>query len=426
MRRSWLALALSSFMTMTSAQVPAVAPQPGAFDTQRLERISERFAADVKAGEIPGAVVLIAHQGKVIYQKAFGYRDRGGNAPMQPDSIFRIASMTKPVTAVAALILMEEGRIQLVDPVSRYIPEFKDLKVGIERTDAQGERVLELVPVARDFTVQDLMRHTAGFTYGIFGDSLVQRANRSANTLDDQQTNAEMVDKLAKLPLAFQPGTTFEYGMSTDVLGRLVEVVSGQDLASFVEQRITRPLQMADTRFLLNPDQARRLAEPLFFGPDGKPLVVGYNPAHPPKWFSGGGGLLSTATDYARFSQMLLNGGELEGVRILSRKSVALMTSDHLPPDVAYGDFTQELGMTAPLPRFGQGYGLAVGVRKEVGRSPVPGSVGDFYWGGATGPYFWIDPQEQLIAIMMLQELDIQKRTRYRSVMRDLVYQALE
>jgi len=414
-------------MTMTSAQrLPAAAPQPGAFDNERLERISERFAADVEAGEIPGAVVLIAHRGRIIYHKAFGYRNRTEGAPMQPDSIFRIASMTKPVTAVAALILMEEGRIQLIDPVSRYIPEFKDLEVGVEHTDERGERTLELVPAVRDFTIQDLMRHTAGFTYGIFGDSLVQRANRSANILDDQQTNAEMAGKLATLPLAFQPGTTFEYGMSTDVLGRLVEVVSGQDLASFVEQHITRPLQMADTRFLLDADQARRLAEPQFFGPDGKPLVVGYNPVHPPKWFSGGGGLLSTAADYARFSQMLLDGGQLEGVRILSRKSVALMTSDHLPPDVAYGGFTRELGLTAPLPRLGQGYGLAVGVRKEVGRSPVPGSVGDFYWGGVIGPYFWADPQEQLIAIMMLQELDVQKRTRYRSVMRDLVYQALE
>ncbi len=414
---------LCLFATVLTMTATTASPAADGFAPERLNRLTEKFDGDARDGVIPGAVVLIVRKDKIVYSKHFGARDKAKDAAMQPNAIFRIASMTKPVTSVAALMLMEEGRLQLGDPVSKYLPQLQQLQVGVERNEG-GERTLALEPVRREMTVQDLMRHTSGFTYGIFGDSLVQRANRAANTMDDQQTNAELIDKLAKLPLAYQPGTTFEYGMSTDVLGRIVEVISGMDLNQFVTQRITGPLRMPDTVFLLNEEQVSRLAEPLR-GP-GTPAVVGYNPARPPKWFSGGGGLLSTASDYARFSRMLLNGGELEGVRLLSRKSVELMTSDHLPPGVGYGGFVQELGLTAPLPQLGQGYGLGVGVRIENGRASVPGSIGDFFWGGATGPYFWIDPQEQLIAIMMLQELNIERRTYYRSIMRNLVYQALQ
>lgn len=413
-------------ISVSADTLPAPAPGAAGFSAARLQRLTDKFAGDVRSGIIPGAVVLIVHQGKVAYFKTFGERDRAANAPMQPDSIFRIASMTKPVTTVAALMLVEEGRLQLADPVSRYLPELKQLQVGVESTEAtSGERTLVLEPARREMTVQDLMRHTSGMTYGPFGDSLVQRAYRAANTMDDQQTNAELIAKLSQLPLAYQPGAMFEYGMSTDVLGRIVEVISGKDLNQFITQRIAKPLGLSNTGFLLDAAQTVRLAEPQR-DKSAAPLILGYNPARPPKWFSGGGGLLSTAEDYARFSQMLLNGGELDGVRILSRKMLELMTSNHLPPDIGYGAFTLELGLTAPLPQLGQGYGLGVGVRKEQGRSPVPGSIGDYFWGGATGPYFWIDPQEQLIAIMMLQEPNIQRRTYYRSVMRNLVYQALE
>ena len=243
--------------------------------------------------------------------------------------------------------------------------------------------------------------------------------------MDDQQTNAQMLDKLAKLPLAYQPGSTFEYGMSTDVVGHIVETISGLDLERFVAEHIAKPLALRDTCFLLDDKQAARLAQAQALQPGAAPIIVGYNPAQPPKWFAGGHGLLSTAEDYARFAQMLLNGGELDGVRVLSRKNVELMTSNHLPPGVAYGGFTMELGLTAPLPQLGQGYGLGVGVREEKGRATVPGSVGDFFWGGATGPFFWVDPEEKIVAVMMMQELNIQRRTHYRSVMRNLVYQAL-
>lgn len=426
MKTIWLLLLSMFTMNASLAADTQAQPDSAGFSSARLQRLTEKFEGDVRAGVIPGAVVLIVRNGKVAYFRAFGERDKAANAPMKADSIFRIASMTKPVTTVAALLLVEEGRLQLADPVSRYLPELKQLQVGVEKVDAaNGERTLVLEPARREMTVQDLMRHTSGITYGPFGDSLVQRAYRAANTMDDQQTNAEMLTKLSKLPLAYQPGTMFEYSMSTDVLGRIVEVVAGKDLNQFVAERITKPLHLTNTGFLLDREQTARLAEPQR-NKNNTPIVVGYNPARPPKWFSGGGGLLSTAEDYARFSQMLLNGGELDGTRILSRKMVQLMTSDHLPPDIGYGAFTLELGLTAPLPQLGQGYGLGVGVRKEQGRSPVPGSIGDYFWGGATGPYYWIDPQEQLIAIMMMQEPNTQRRTYYRSVMRNLVYQALQ
>lgn len=410
----------------TAAGLPKAAkPEAVGFSSQRLQRLTDAFNADVNAGKIPGAVVLIVRQGKVAYFQTFGFQDRAAQTPMQSDSIFRLASLTKPVTAVAALMLAEEGKLQLMDPVSVYLPQLKQLQVGVEVKEGSGERHLTLEPARRQVTVQDLMRHTSGMTYGIFGDSLVQRAYRAAGTMDDQQTNADLIDKLAKLPLAFQPGTAFEYGMSNDVIGRVVEVQGGVDLNKYIVERIARPLGMNNTAFLLDPAQTTKLAQPQPV-PGAPPLVIGYNPAKPPKWFSGGGGLLSTAEDYARFGQMLLNGGELDGVRVLSRKSVELMTSNHLPPGIAYGAFTMELGLTAPLPQYGQGYGLGVGVREETGRSMAPGSVGDYYWGGATGPYFWVDPQEKVVAVMMLQVADIQLRTHYRSLLRNLVYQALQ
>ncbi len=417
--------ALSLLLTAVAAAHPlprADSPEAVGLSSKRLQRLTDAFAADVKDGSIPGAVVLVLRHGKVAYLQTFGYRDRVTQSVMQRDSIFRIASMTKPITMVAALMLAEEGKLQLMDPASRYIPQFKQLQVGVEQLDDSGEGTLLLEPSRREITVQDLMRHTSGMTYGIFGDSLVQRAYRTANTMDDQQTNAELVDKLSKLPLAYQPGSTFEYGMSNDVVGRIVEIAAGMDLNRYVAERIAQPLHMSATTFVLDSKEVPRLAQPQP-GPDGVARAAPYRAA---KWFSGGGGLMSTAEDYARFCQMLLNGGELDGARLLSRKSVQLMTSNHLPPNIAYGSFTAELGLTAPMPQLGQGYGLGVGVRIEPGRGVVPGSVGDYYWGGATGPYFWIDPQEKLVAVMMLQEPDIQRRTRYRSLLRNLVYQALQ
>jgi len=396
------------------------------FSAGKLETIGTILGADVAAGAIPGAVALIVRDGHVAYFEAFGYAERATLRPMQRDCVFRIASMTKPLTVVAALMLMEQGRLLLTDPVARFLPELQHLKVGVEQRDASGQRHLTLEAVKRVMTVHDLMRHTAGFTYGQFGASLVQRAYRAAHMIDDQQTNADMITKLSQLALAFQPGTTFEYGMSTDVLGRIVEVVSGMGLDRFFAEHVTGPLRMDHTAFGIPSDDLALLAEPQREAPSGSaPAVVPYDPARPAKWFSGGGGLLSNATDYARFGQMLLNEGELDGVRLLSRKSVQLMVHDHLPAGVEFGPRTADLGIAVPLPTLGQGYGLGLGVRNAPGLSPVPGSAGDYYWGGALGPYFWVDPAEKLLAVFMLQELNVQRRTRYRALLRALVYQAL-
>lgn len=393
-------------------------PHDGDFFAAHLQRLTDVLSADAEAGAIPGAVVAIHRDGAVAYFEAFGFAERSAKRPMRRDSIFRIASMTKPLTVTAALMLQERGKLLLTDPVARYIPELGGLPVGVEIVDAAGgEPRLTLEASRRPMTVQDLMRHTAGFTYGLFGNSLVQKEYVRANVMDPQQTNAEMIGKLAALPLAFQPGSTFEYGMSTDVLGRVVEVVSGMSLDRFFAEHITGPLGMADTGFIIPPAEIHRLAKPHTDMPHHAVAAA--------KWFSGGGGLLSTAGDYSKFCRMLLNAGELEGVRLLSRKTVELMTHNHLPPELMFGTHTPELGLAAPLPRLGQGYGLGLGVRLLPGLSAAPGSVGDYYWGGASGTYFWVDPSERLIVVFMLQELDVQRRTRYRALLRALVYQAL-
>ena len=390
-----------------------------------LERLTDYIRADVNTGAIPGAVIWIARRDALACFEAIGFAERSAQRPMQRDSIFRIASMTKPVTAVAAMMLQEQGRLLLADPISRYLPEFKDLQVGTE-FEMDGERQLRLEAARQPITIQDLMRHTAGFTYGDFGDSLVQREYRRAKPMEPYQSNAEMAAKLVRLPLAFQPGTTFEYGMSTDVLGRVVEVVSGTTLDEFFATHITTPLGMVDTGFSVPAAAKARCASP-----QRAPTAIARRPAAanvPPearRWPSGGGGLSSTAPDYSRFCRMLLNGGALDGVRILSRHSIELMTHNHLPPGIAYGAHTAELGHGAPLPQLGQGYGLCFGVRMEPGLACAQGSVGDYYWSGITGPSFWIDPREQLIVVFMLQETDIERRARYRSLLRALVYPAL-
>jgi CubicO group peptidase (beta-lactamase class C family) len=388
----------------------------------RLSRVTSTFQAEVDKAAIPGAVVLIARRGKVAYFEAFGFRDREKQAPMQKDSIFRIASLTKPFTSVAVMMLAEEGKLALHDPVSQYLPEFKNGKVGVEKLDGTATPHLALEPVRREITIQDLLRHTSGLTRpSTF--SLVTQAYVDAKVADRKQTSAEMIAKLAKLPLAFQPGTTWEYSMSTDVLGRVIEVVSGVDLDRFIAERIAKPLGLSDSGFWVPQESAARLAEPQVDKRTGKrpPMVEA---TQRPGWFSGAGGMVSTAADYYRFSQMLLNGGQLDGVRLLSPKTVALMTSNHLPPGVTYGPtMAAAFEALAPMPEFGTGFGLGFAVRTNQGRSPVPGSVGDYYWGGATGTYFWVDPQEQLIAVMMLQVANDQ-RIHYRYLMRELVYQA--
>jgi CubicO group peptidase (beta-lactamase class C family) len=413
-----------SFPALAEGLPEARQPQALGFSAERLKRLSSVFQADMDKGAIPGAVVLIARNGKVAYFEAFGFQDREKRIPMKTDAIFRIASMTKPITSVALMMLVEEGKIQIDDPLAAYLPEFKDrLKVGVESTAAEtGKRQLTLVPLRRAPTIQDLVRHTSGFTYDVFGDTLVKQAYKAANLRDPNQTLAEFVSKLSLLPLAYQPGTTWEYSFSTDVLGRVVEVVSGVPFDQFVAERILKPLGMNSTGFFVPEAQMERLAEPQVDPTAGRRPALA-EVTRKPRWPSGGGGLVSTAADYLRFSQMLLNGGELDGVRILSPHAVALMTTDHLPPGTPIGSGGQ-FGALMPDLEHGQGFGLGFAVRVTPGHNPYPGSVGEFYWVGATGTTFWVDPREKLVAIMMVQ-LPLTQTQHYRSLIRELVYQAL-
>jgi CubicO group peptidase (beta-lactamase class C family) len=414
-----------AFSALAQGLPKATHPEDIGFSSERLKRLTSAFQTDVDKGTIPGAVVLIARNGKVAYLEAFGFQDRDKKAPMSTDAIFRIASMSKPLTSVAIMMLVEEGKIQLEDPVSVYLPEFKNLQVGVEKVNADtGKPELSLEPARRQMTIQDLLRHTSGLTYGIFSKSLVDQAYLAAKVFDPTQTLAEFVSKLSTLPLAYQPGTTWNYSMSTDVLGRIVEVVSGVPFDQFIADRIVKPLRLSDTGFYVAEEKAGRVAQPQVDPATGKPPPMTADVTKRPNWMSGGGGMLSTASDYVRFSQMLLNGGELDGVRLLSPRTVAFMTSDQLPPDIAYAPPLQLFEPALPIPRDGQGFGLGFAVRTQVGRNPRPGSPGEFYWLGVWGTAFWVDPSEKLIAVLMVQVPAVQG-VHYQSLIRNLVYQAL-
>jgi CubicO group peptidase (beta-lactamase class C family) len=342
--------------------------------------------------------------------------------------MFRIYSMTKPIATVAVMMLAEEGKIDVMAPVAQYLPEFKDVKVGVEKMDpAGGKPYLTYEPPLRPMTVQDLLRHTSGLVYGPFGNTLVHQAYNQANLFDNGQTLAEFVTKISKLPLAHQPGTVWEYGMSVDVLGRIVEVVSGMPFDRFIDERITKPLKMPDTAFYLSSAQAARLAEPQIDPATGKrpPFEAASDlTKEKVKFFSGGGGLLSDTSDYSRFCQMLLNGGELDGVRLLSPKTLAVMTSDQLPPKASRVAMLEAAQDLSPIQDLGQSFGLGFAVRTNLGHSAVSGSVGDYFWAGAAGTYFWIDPQEKLYAILMMQKPFVEAGP-YRRALREIMYGAL-
>ena len=400
----------------------AQSPEEVGFVTTRLKRLSDRIEEGVKNNELPGAVVLIARNGKIVMFDAFGFRDKEAKAPMKTDAIFRIASMTKPITTVAAMILMEEGKLSLADPVSKYIPAFGNTKVSVQKKNADGTVEMALEPQFRPMTIQDLMRHTSGLTYGAAGSNPVKQSYLDMKVMVPDQTNAQMVEKLSKLALLYQPGTHWEYSMSTDVLGRVIEVASGMTLDKFIEERITKPLKMGDTGFEAAPDKKDRGARPQKEGPKNEMPNI---PEITLKttWKSGGGGMVSTAADYARFLQMFANGGQVDGARIISRKTIDLMTADHLPPDIVMGDDMYRFEALEPSKRMGQGFGLGFAVRNEQGRNPLPGSPNDYYWGGAYGTYFWHDPRERMYVVFMMQSRTA--RLPYRYLMRDLVYQAL-
>jgi len=401
-------------------------PETLGFAPDRLERITRGFEGYVERGELPGAVVLIARNGELAYFRPFGFRDVARTQPMTTDAIFRLASMTKPIVSVAAMILVEEGRLDLAAPVDRYLPEFKDLKVRTETRDpATGAVEVTLQPQARWMTVQDLLRHTSGIVYPPrIGAGPVPELYREAGVPNRARPLAELITQLAKLPLAHQPGEVWEYSLSTDVLGRVVEVVSGQPLDRFIADRVTGPLGMAATGFSVPAAEAARIAQPLP-DPTGR-LPAPFDPTVAPVLLSGGGGMVGTATDYLRFSEMLLQGGRLDGVQLLAPSTVALMTSNALRPATRYAPRTfTSFGDIAPTPIMGQGFGLGFAVRTEPGQNPLPGSVGSFYWTGAYGTTFYIDPKEKLIIIMMIQTASGAPNDIYRRAVRQLTYQAL-
>jgi len=403
--------------------IPKVqSPEEVGFLSTRLKRLSDRLNEGVKNNELPGAVVLIARNGKIVLFESYGFRDKDAKVAMTNDTIFRIASMTKPIVTLAAMMLMEEGKLTLADKVSMYIPAFADTKVAVQKKNADGtvEQVLE--PQFRPMTVHDLMRHTSGLTYGAAGANPVKQSYLDMKVNDRKQTNAEMADKLAKLALLYQPGTTWEYSMSTDVLGRVVEVASGMPLDKFIEERITKPLKMGDTGFEVSADKKARGARPMKEGPKNEmPSIPDVTEKF--TWRSGGGGMVSTAADYARFLQMFANGGQLDGVRLVSRKTIDLMTADALPPSIKMGADMFRFEALEPSAAMGQGFGLGFAVRNVQGVNPLPGSPNDYYWGGAYGTYFWHDPRERMYVVFMMQSP--QARLRYRYLMRDLVYQAM-
>ena len=383
-------------------------PEDAGFSSERLERTRQALKADVDNKRVPGAVLIVVRNGKIVTYDAIGYQVRADQTPMKKDSIFRIASMSKPITTVAAMILAEQNKLDIAAPVAQYLPEFKDVKVGVEGAAPK-----------RPMTVQDLMRHTSGLTYGLFGNSEVDKLYRKSN-LFAAKSLEEMVKTIATLPLLHQPGEAWEYSVSTDVLGRVVEVASGMDFDSFVQERIAGPLKMVDTGFWVKPAAMSRLAKP--DASSGLPFA---DAAQKPAIFSGGGGMFSTAGDYARFCQMLLNGGQLDGVRILAPKSIALMTSDQLPPGTErHTPVAMAGGPFGPVPEMGTSFGLGFAVRVDAGRNPEPGSVGDFSWAGILGTFFWVDPHEKLVTVQMVQVPPTSINLVWREA-RTMVYQAM-
>jgi len=409
------------------AEVLSIAkPETVDVSPDRLSRIRTVLQNEVDADRMPGAVVMIARRGQLIYSEAIGFQDKAAGKPMSKEAIFRIYSMTKPLASVAAMMLVEEGKMQLTDPVSKFLPQFAKMEVLVPDKDGKATRE----PAKRQITIQDLFRHTAGFAYGEFSNIPELKSAYAEAKLFDPKITAEsrmitpdqFVTGIAKAPLVHEPGTTWEYSMAVDVLGRVVEAISGQRLSAFLDERLFRPLNMVDTGFKVPEPQSNRIAEPLPKNPlTGGPNDVMLDVKIDPLNDSGGGGAVSTAADYLRFCQMMLNGGALDGRRYLSPTSVKLMASDHLGnrPSSPVTPGVQLMGVE------GYTFGLGFMVRQGAGLAAVPGSEGEYMWAGAGGTFFWIDPKEQLAVVYMAQTPGA-IRPYYRRMIKALVAQALE
>lgn len=403
-------LFLSCVILQASSQgLPEATPEEVGLSSARLERIAPVMQSYVEENKLAGLMTMVARRGKVVHFERFGMMVREADKPMEFDTIFRIYSMTKPITSVAIMMLYEEGHFQLNDPVSKFIPEFKDLKVFENET----EEGIELSPTKREMTIRDLLTHTSGLIYG-WGDRPVDKMYQEAKVLESG-TIKDMVTKLAQIPLMHQPGTKWEYSVSTDVLGYLVEVISGMSFDAFLEERIFEPLGMVDTAFYVPEEKIDRFSAN--YQPDKNGKIKLMDPPTTSRFadasrtfFSGGGGLVSTTSDYVRFCQMLLNKGELDGVRLLGRKTVELMAMNHLPSEL-------------PFEMKGVGFGLGFAVVTDVAQMGQLGSKGVFSWGGAAATTFWIDPKEELIAILMTQLMS--NPHPFHEQFRVLTYQAI-
>jgi CubicO group peptidase (beta-lactamase class C family) len=406
-----------AWIVAATVSLPAAAvafgPPPGAeLSAAMLERIDHFMNDEIASGKIPGAIVLIQRRGQPVYFKSFGMRDVDAGVPMTMDTIFPIHSVTKTITSVAAMMLIDQGKIALADPVSKYIPSFAGMKVGVERKDEAGKPMLDLVPLRRPVTIEDLLLHTAGIPYGFYGEGLVRKSYADIYLGDFD--NEEFAERVAKLPLAGQPRTLWDYGHSTDVLGRVIEVASGQSLYEFERENLLEPLGMTSTKFYLtDPAERARYAQPL-----PKDRHDERNSLDVTRWESGGGGMVSTITDFARFAQMLLNGGTLDGKTYLRPATFAAMTTDHIGP----GSGVERNEFYFPGDGFGFGYGF--GIRTDPGNAkpPPPGSPGEMKWDGATGVYFVIDRAQDMFFILM--ENNPSDRVRVQARLKKLVYDA--
>jgi CubicO group peptidase (beta-lactamase class C family) len=397
--------------------LPRAKPESVGMSSERLARIGQMLRADIDKGRIPGAVVAIARKGKLVYFEAFGYLDKAAGIPMTTDAIFSIASMTKPMVTSGALMLYEEGRLPIDDPLSKYLPQFAKMRVAVMSPD--NSAIIDTVPAARQITIQDIMRHTSGVIYGGRGTTAVHKLYPAGSgDAATQMTSAEFADKLGSLPLLYQPGTVWDYGFSIDLVGLVIERVSGQTLGQYLQQRLWQPLGMVDTGFIVPPEKVKRYAKALPTDPDtGRPQSI-LDLSKPLGFECGGGCTVSTASDYLRYTQMLLNHGRLGNTRVLGRKTVEYMLSDHLRPE------TKNLIGNADPAHADYGFGLGLAVRTTPGVVRLAGSVGDFSWPGASGTNWWGDPREQLAVVFMAHSPG-PIRWHYRQVINALVNQAI-
>ena len=411
---------------LLAADLSSATPQSQGLSAERLGRVHALIQAEVDGGRMPGAVVMVARKGKIVHADAIGFQDKETGKPMKRDAIFRAYSMTKPMVSVLTMMMVEEGKLQLTDPVSKFFPAMANMKVLSNSADGNSERV----PAARQITIHDLLRHTSGLSYGEFSRfTAIKGPYQEAGLFSTEVqgkwitlTPAEQVEALAKAPLLWQPGTTWEYSLSTDLLGRVLEAIGKKTLGELLDDKLLKPLGMKDTSFVVPASKASRLAEPLRIDPlTGQPYYLVLDVTQQMGNDSGGAGISTTADDYLRFCQMLLNGGTLDGRRYLSRSTVALMTSDHLGSKIATPVQPGELLMGVQ----GYTFGLGFMVRQGAGIAGVHGSEGDYAWGGYGGTFFWVDPKEQLIGLLMAQTPGA-SRQYYRRMIKTMVYQALE